>query len=142
MNTVPVSRHTAAKFLVGIAVLCTAATTTTSGGSTVLSTSIVAHSEDPPTWDVYLLFLLRLLYELYGGDDGDMGPNVGPLAAMAMIEDRYIAFGTPSFSTMERADARSLIEDCRKCIESGPYAMEPEYREFVATLEEMDADLH
>jgi hypothetical protein len=96
---------------------------------------------EPSRWDRLLILLLRLLYELYGGDPDNIPEDGDAVAAMALIKAHYDENGTPEFSPLERAAAREIIKQCQDAINACPCLTDEPYQAFLQTLEAMDQDL-
>lgn len=144
MNTLPTPRRHSTCFihLLGAAAVVAGAATCSWGRPCTVAAAARSTMEDPtpPTWDVYLLFILRLLYEFYGGDEG-LDADLPPEVAMQVISDQYAEHGTPTMTAAEKAETMFIIEKCYGYILDGPYAEDPDFQAFLATLRDMYADL-
>ncbi len=101
----------------------------------------MSRRSEPLTWDIYLLFLLRILHDLYGGDPAQIESGMDPVTAMGIVTDHYHCCGTPPPSLLGQLQARSTIVECSGYIRASSNASEPAYIDFLGVLNEMYIDV-
>src|ERR1051326_3646753 len=67
---------------------------------------------EPLTWDECLLFLLRIIHDLYGGDPSEITEGMDPVVAMNIVATHYTTAGSPPSTLMQRLQAQATILQC------------------------------
>jgi hypothetical protein len=130
-------------FVVGV-ITCSAIATqpTPPANRSERGDDIVTRPSDPASWDVFFLFLLRVLHGLFGGDTSDIPDGMDTLAAMQVVSTHYSAQGVPPATLLGKLQARAMILQCRTYILTSPHANESPYQAFLEVLTKMDSDVN
>ncbi len=94
----------------------------------------LSQRSEPLTWDIYLLFLLRVLHQMYGGDESEISSITDPVQAMAMVTAQAASCGDGPVGLVEQLNRQAATQECGLYIEAGPHAAETPYLDFLDTL--------
>jgi hypothetical protein len=96
---------------------------------------------EPASWDAFLLFLLRILHDLYGGDPSEISEGMPPVAAMQIVSTHYSNQGVPPTSLLGKIQARTTILLCKAHILASSLAEDPPFESFLEVLAIMYSDV-
>jgi hypothetical protein len=103
--------------------------------------SSAAQFTEPVGWDVYFLFLLRILMGLFGGNPESIFESMDPLDAMEVVSSHYTNQGVPPTTLLGRLLAQTTILTCKTHILSSSRSTDPSYQAFVEVLDQMYDDV-